>query len=187
MITSDPSTHPNRGETAGAVIRNPVLHLEGVVRTTAAESGGALWAAEVLAGPGASGGPAHIHRRQEERFTVSEGELVYRLGRRRGVLRPGDTLVVPPRTVHEFRNEGTDPARFVAEFRPALRVGEFFAALFALAEDGQVDARGLPSPLRAAALMREFPEEFFYPPVVPVPLLRAIAAPLGRLATRRGM
>jgi quercetin dioxygenase-like cupin family protein len=169
------------------VLRNPVLGLEGTVRTSAEESQGEVWAADVTARPGASGGPAHIHRRQEERFRLHEGRLAYRVGDHRGVLLPGETLVVPPGTTHEFRNASAAVARFTAEFRPALRVGDFFAALFDLAAAGETDARGLPSPLKAAALMREFPDEFFYPPFPPVPVIRALAAPLGWLAARRGL
>jgi mannose-6-phosphate isomerase-like protein (cupin superfamily) len=151
-----------------ATLDNPVLGLHAIVRTTAEDSGGALWAAEVLARPGASGGPAHVHRRQEERFHLPEGTLSYRIGRRRGSLRAGETLVIPAGTAHEFRVEDRE-ARFLAEFRPALRIGEFFEALFALALEGEVDDRGRPSPLRAATLMRDFPEEFFYLPHLPVP------------------
>lgn len=163
-------------------LHNPVLGLHAVIT----EPAGERFAAEVVADPGASGGPAHIHAHQEERFTLHAGELTIRSGRRRAILRAGDTLVVPPHTVHEFRNDGGELARFTAEFVPALRVGEFFAALFGLAVAGQVDARGLPSPLVAARLMHEFPDEFFYPPYVPPAIQRTLARPLAALARRRG-
>jgi quercetin dioxygenase-like cupin family protein len=151
---------------------NPVLRLRAVI----VESRPDLFRADVVAGPGGNGGPLHVHREQEERFEVLEGALAYRLGRRRGILRPGDTLIVPPRTPHAFRNDTDGDARFVAEFRPALRVRAFFEELFALARDGHTDARGLPSPRVAARLMREYPAEFFYLPYVPVAAQRAIAA-----------
>ncbi len=157
---------------------NPVLGLSAHVVTTAADSGGALLAAETEVQPGGNGGPIHQHRRQEERFLLHEGTLRYRVGRRRGVLRAGETLVVPPGTAHAFRNDGAHVARMRAEFRPALRLEEFFARLFDLAARGEVDARGVPRPAAAARLMREFPDEFFYLPVIPVPVQRAIGAVL---------
>ncbi len=140
-----PRTSPRR-------LVNPVLGLSAHVVTTAADSGGALLAAETEVQPGGNGGPIHQHRRQEERFLLHEGTLRYRVGRRRGVLRAGETLVVPPGTAHAFRNDGAHVARMRAEFRPALRL-----------------------------------EEFFYPPFPPVPVVRALAAPLGWVAARRGI
>jgi hypothetical protein len=58
--------------------------------------------------------------------------------------------------------------------------------VFGLAADGRTDAKGRPSLLQTAALMREFPDEFFYLADVPVAVQRAIAAPLAALARRRG-
>jgi mannose-6-phosphate isomerase-like protein (cupin superfamily) len=141
---------------------------------------------EVSAAPGANGGAPHIHLRQEERFELLSGRLAYTLGRDTGVLRPGETLVIPPATRHTFRNDGQAEARFVAEFRPRLRIEEFFANLFGLAVDGKTDDKGRPSLLQTAALMREFPDEFFYLADVPVAVQRAVAAPLAALAQRRG-
>jgi mannose-6-phosphate isomerase-like protein (cupin superfamily) len=178
------ATAPEPSIRPGAdLLENPVLALRARVVTTPSQSGGELFAAEVEAGPGGSGGPAHVHLRQEERFHLRAGTLDFRVGRRRGRLRAGETLVVPPGTGHEFR-AGDAGARFLAEFRPALRVDAFFEALFALARAGEVDAKGRPHPVRAARLMREFPDEFFYLPGVPVALQRALAAPVARLGGR---
>ena len=141
---------------------------------------------EVWAAPGANGGAPHLHLRQEERFELLSGRLTYTLGRDTGVLRPGETLVVPRATRHTFRNDGDDEAHFIAEFRPALRIEEFFANLFGLAADDRTDDKGRPSLLQTAALMREFPDEFFYLADVPVAVQRAIGLPLAALARRRG-
>jgi len=161
-------------QSSATTLVNPVLRLRAVILDSSRD----LMRADVLAGPGGNGGPLHIHREQEERFEVIDGELAYRLGRRRGTLGPGDTLVVPPRTPHAFRNDTDGDVRFLAEFRPALRVQAFFEELFALARTGQTDARGLPSPRVAARLMREYPAEFFYGPYLPVSVQRAMAAVL---------
>ncbi len=168
--------------TAQEVLVNPVLGLRATVIADAPDR----FAADVVARPGANGGPAHIHRAQEERFEVLDGELTFRAGRRRGVLRAGDVLVVPSGTVHAFRNDGDVDAHFVAEFRPALRVHAFFDALFALARAGRTDARGLPSPRDTALLMRDFPAEFFYLPHIPVRVQQAIASSVRTALGARG-
>ena len=141
---------------------------------------------EVWAAPGANAGPPHLHLRQEERFELLSGRLTYTLGRESRVLRAGETLVVPRNTRHTFRNDGDEEARFIAQFRPALRIEEFFANLFGLAADGRTDDKGRPTVLQTAALMREFPDEFFYLADFPVAVQRAIAAPLAAVARRRG-
>src|SRR5262249_21300831 len=104
-------------------------------------------------------------------------------GRRVGA---GETFVVPPAAPHTFAVEADEPARFITEFRPGMRLAEFFAQIFWLADHGHVDAKGRIHPLQAAVLARAFPHEFFYLPTVPAALQQAIARPLAALARRRG-
>jgi hypothetical protein len=101
-------------------------------------------------------------------------------------VRAGETFMVPPDAPHTFTVEADELARFITEFRPGLRLAEFFAQLFWLADHGQIDAKGRIHPLQAAVLARAFPREFFYRPRIPAPLQQAIARPLAALARRRG-
>ena len=101
-------------------------------------------------------------------------------------MRAGETFLVPPNLPHTFAVEADERARFITEFRPGLRLAEFFAQIFWLADHGQVDAKGRIRPLQAAVLARAFPQEFFYLPTFPAPLQQAIARPLAALARRRG-
>jgi hypothetical protein len=87
---------------------------------------------------------------------------------------------------HTFCVEADQPARFITEFRPALRLAELFAQLFWLADNGQVDDKGRVDPRQAAVLARAYPLEFFYLPKVPVALQQAIARPLAALGRRHG-
>jgi mannose-6-phosphate isomerase-like protein (cupin superfamily) len=178
------ATHPAGTELV--TLENPVLGLRAHRRVTPTWDPRELSRSEVFAAPGANGGAPHLHLHQEERFELLAGSLAYTLGRRTGTLQPGETLVIPPATRHTFRNGGDTEAHFIAEFRPALRIEDFFANLFGLAADGKTDDKGRPSLLQTAALMAEFPQEFFYLADVPVALQRAIGAPLARLARRRG-
>ena len=49
--------------------------------------------------------PLHFHKLKEETFLVLWGELISELDGRERVLRPGDTLTVPPGVWHCFRTE----------------------------------------------------------------------------------
>jgi quercetin dioxygenase-like cupin family protein len=184
MATSTESTPKFLLEELGALSADG-LDIHSVVDVEASASGEML-RAEAVVQPGGGGGPLHRHRFQEERFEMLDGEIVGRIGGSRRRVRAGETFVVPPDAPHTFSVEADEPARFITEFRPGLRLAEFFAQLFWLADHGHVDAKGRIHPLQAAALARAFPSEFFYLPRIPAPLQQAIARPLAALARRRG-
>ena len=162
------------------------LGLHSVVDVEASASGEMLRAETVVQPGGGGGGPLHRHRFQEERFEILEGEIVGRIGRTRRRVRAGETFLVPADAPHTFTVEADQPARFITEFRPGMRLAEFFAQVFWLADHGQVDVKGRIHPLQAAVLARAFPQEFFYLPTIPASLQQAIARPLAALARRRG-
>jgi quercetin dioxygenase-like cupin family protein len=95
------------------------------------------------------GPPAHIHPNQEERFTVHEGTVQFKVGRRKVISGPGDELVVPAGTKHAFKNLGAAEASFRAELRPALNGEAFFEETAAAAREGLYTKRGLPTSLSA--------------------------------------
>ena len=161
------------------------LGIHSVVDVEASASGEML-RAETVVQPGGGGGPLHRHRFQEERFEILEGEIIGRIGRTRRPVRAGETFVVPPDAPHTFAVEADEPARFITEFRPGMRLAEFFAQIFWLADHEQIDAKGRIHPLQAAVLARAFPRECFYLPTIPAALQQAIARPLARLGRRRG-
>jgi quercetin dioxygenase-like cupin family protein len=184
MTTHTPATPKFLLQELNALTANG-LGIHSVVDVEASASGEIL-RAETVVQPGGGGGPLHRHRFQEERFEILEGEIIGRLGRTRRRVRGGETFVVPPDAPHTFAVEGDEPARFITEFRPGMRLAEFFAQIFWLADHEQVDAKGRIHPLQAAVLARAFPQEFFYLPTIPPPLQQTIARPLAALARRRG-
>jgi mannose-6-phosphate isomerase-like protein (cupin superfamily) len=125
----------------------------------------------------ANGGPPHIHLLQEERFIVHTGALNVRRGRDRIRVGAGEEIRIPAKVVHTWQAETA--CSYTVEFRPALRVWEFFRDLFAL----PTDRRGNPRIGDAARLMRAYPDEFLYLPLVPVPVQRALAVPLSKLGS----
>jgi mannose-6-phosphate isomerase-like protein (cupin superfamily) len=162
---------------AGDSIANPVTGETVTFRRTSAESHGEVVIAEVaLAGHGFVAG-AHVHPKQTERFRILEGAVTFRVGDRRFTATAGETVVVEAGTPHAFSNAGSDTARFVCEIRPALGFERLLETMFALARDGKTNRRGLPHPLRLAAIAERHRDDIQLP-IVPVSLQR-LAATLG--------
>jgi quercetin dioxygenase-like cupin family protein len=161
---------------SGDTIASPPVRQSFTFLATAEETGGEVLRFDARLGPG-SFMPPHVHRRQEERFDVLEGEGEFLVGRRRRRVGPGDTLTVPARRAHAFRTLGGS-ARLIAELRPALDTEELFAALFALGRAGRVNRFGAPGPRKVATLMHRHPDAFFFLPVIPPAAQLALARPL---------
>jgi quercetin dioxygenase-like cupin family protein len=119
---------------------------------TAAETGGEYTLIEVEVAPGGGVPMAHVHPKQSETFEVIAGELSLKAGRDRIVAGPGDVVTVAPGRVHAFRNETAEPVRFRCTVAPALGFERFIETMFALAADGKLNRRGMPNPLRLAAI-----------------------------------
>jgi quercetin dioxygenase-like cupin family protein len=131
--------------------------------------------AHVEADEGATGGPLHIHSRQEERFIVLTGRLLVRRGRDRIHVGPGQEARIPAGVRHTFVAEVD--STYTVEFRPALRVEGFFRDLFALPSGKS----GRPRIGDTARLLRAYPDEFLYFAFVPVSVQRTLAIPLSKL------
>ncbi|MGI8511958.1 MAG: cupin domain-containing protein [Solirubrobacteraceae bacterium] len=173
--------------TTGATLTNPVTGQAITFRRTTADSGGDVL--EVESRWPAGGGkepPAHYHPRQAEHFEVLSGDLEVRLDGERRTLRAGESLDVPAGARHSMWN-GSDAetsARWAT--RPALQTEAFFEAFWGLAQDGKVTKAGLPEPLQAAVLLREFKDEFRLarPPRLVQDLAFGSLAVIGRAAGR---
>jgi quercetin dioxygenase-like cupin family protein len=119
---------------------------------TAAETGGAYTLIEVVLAPGGGVPMAHVHPNQSETFEVVDGHLAMKAGRDRLLARPGDVVTVAPGQVHTFWNDRAYPVTFRCTVAPALGFERFIETMFALAADGKLNKRGMPSPLRLAAI-----------------------------------
>jgi quercetin dioxygenase-like cupin family protein len=152
---------------------------------TAAETDGALLRIETVNPPTGAAEPVHVHPRQESLAEVISGALRFVVDGRERRLGPGEAIAIPAGAPHSFVNDGDEDAVAIQEFRPALRIAEFFEALFDLAERGELDEQGLPSLLRFAVLGPAFADEIRV--VSPAwPVQRAAFALLGPIARLRG-
>jgi quercetin dioxygenase-like cupin family protein len=170
----------------GQSIENPVSGERIVFQRTGASTGGRLLAFELFLSPRGHVPASHVHPLQEERFTVVGGRLRFRKGLRSIVAGPGETVAVPPGTVHRFANAGEGVARVQVEVRPALRMEELLETSADLAREGRTLPNGMPLPLDLALFLREFHRELRVP-LVPPSLVQAALAPLARAADRRGL
>jgi hypothetical protein len=117
---------------------------------------------------------------------VLAGRMRFRVGGRRVIAGPGQTVVVPPGTVHHFANAGPGPARVAVTTSPALRMAELLETAAALAAEQHAAARRLPRPLELALFMHDFRHEVAAP-YLPGGLVRRVTGTLAGLARRRGL
>lgn len=169
--------------TTGQTLRNPVTKETLVFRTTSAETNGARVVVEAYVEQDGAVAAAHVHPSQEERFEVLAGELEFRVGKNTLVAKRGDRVLVPAGTPHRFRNVGEETAHFTCEVSPALGFEQLIETMFSLADDGKVNRKGMPNPLRLAVIARHHfgDVQLPFPPAWLQKLWLAIGAPLGRL------
>ena len=169
--------------TTGQSITNPATGETLVFRTTSADTNGERVIVETFVEPNGAVAAAHVHPSQEERFEVLAGELEFRLGKRKLVARPGDRVLVPAGTPHRFRNVGDETAHFVCEVTPALGFEQLIETMFSLAEDGKVNRKGMPNPLRLAVIAKHHfgDVRLPFPPAWMQRIGLALGAPLGRM------
>ena len=171
---------------AGQVLDNPISGERITFRKTAADTDGDVLVIDLELSPEGHVPGSHLHPIQEERFEVVKGIMKFQRGLKTITARAGDTVVVPPGTVHRFENAGDAPAHVRVEIQPALRMEELFETAVALAVEGRTTASGMPQPLDLALFMREFEAEVRVP-FAPAVVVRALTAPLAWLARRRGL
>jgi len=172
----------------GDVFENPASGQRLIFRKTAADTGGELLEVEaVYTKPSPSRPPVHVHPRQEERFEVLAGEVRAVVGGEERTLGTGELFVIPPGTPHGMWAEKTG-TRLLWQTRPALGTEAFFETVWGLAKDGKVNDKGVPNPLQAAVIAREFEQEYRLasPPWAVQAALFGTLAVVGRLLGYKG-
>lgn len=168
-------TSDNESAAGGRLIVNPISGERITIPPGGADGDALVW--ELLLAPGGQVPSSHAHPKQEERFTMTEGRMRFRVGRRRLLAGPGDTVVVPPGTAHHFANPGPAPARVTVRTAPALDMRELLETAAALAREQHADGRALPRLGELALFMRDFEAE------VAAPVLPRLVRLVMRLVT----
>jgi quercetin dioxygenase-like cupin family protein len=138
--------------TPGDTLFNHVTGEELTFFETAASTRGEYVELMCTVRPGGFAAAAHSHPAQSKTFTVVEGTLDLRIGRDELRVEPGGNARVAPGTAHHFWNDGAEPAVFRCVVRPALQFESLIETMFILAEEGRTNRRGMPNPVRMAAV-----------------------------------
>ncbi len=168
---------------AGDQIENPVTGERLVFHETAAETNGERIVFETIVRPDGFVAAAHVHPFQTERFEVLAGTLGVKRGRERAELQAGDVTDIEPGTPHKFWNASDDEVRFVCTVTPALQFERLIATMYSLAAAGKTNKKGMPNPVRLAAIANHHFDDVRLP-LIPQPLQKAalvLGAPVGRL------
>lgn len=86
----------------------------------------------------------HYHPFQTENFRVISGELTVNIDNRIVVLKEGDTLCIPPNSVHAMWNSSLQKTIVNWQVRPALKTEYFLKTITGLANDNKTNAKGVP-------------------------------------------
>jgi len=123
---------------------------------SAADSNGERIEFEISMRPGAMGPPRHFHPRQEESWRVLAGGLSVFVDEDWRTLGEGESLTIPPDTVHTLRNRSSELVRFRDVHEPALDFQDYIEDLHRLADEGKLTSRMSPSTLiNGAMVLRE--------------------------------
>lgn len=124
----------------------------------------------------------HLHPHQKEVIEVLAGEYAVKYGRTEHRLREGEAVTVPVETAHRHWNPTGRPVRVAHEHHPARDSAAHAEAMWALAQEGRADEKGLPSLLQFAVISDAYPE-IAYTTDLPIAVQRtmfAVLAPIGR-------
>jgi quercetin dioxygenase-like cupin family protein len=167
----------------GQTIEHPTTGERMTFLKTSRETGGEYVLVELELEAGGHVAAAHVHPYQDETFEVLEGRVGFKTGKRELVVVAGGTISVPRGTPHKFWNAGEETARFRTEVRPALQFEQLIETMFTLAQDGKVNRKGMPNPLRLAVIAKAHFDDVRLP-FPPAWVQRAglvLGSPVGRL------
>jgi quercetin dioxygenase-like cupin family protein len=95
--------------------------------------------------------PPHYHPRQEERWSVVDGEVRFQLGRTKRVIGPADgEIIVRPGTKHGIKSVSDTEAHLRCHVIPANSLQAFLEESAAAAREGLFVRGGIPKSLRGA-------------------------------------
>jgi len=128
--------------------------------------------------------PPHLHPRQEERWSVVEGEVRFQLGRGKRMITAADgEMVVAPGTKHGLTNVSDRQVHARCYVVPALGLQDFLEESSAAAREGLFMRGGIPRGLRGARWAGKFLGRHHQDVVMSFPpplVVRAMIALFGR-------
>jgi quercetin dioxygenase-like cupin family protein len=173
---------------AGEVYINPASGERGVVILGTDETGGKRVVIDLHLRPGGGMVGRHYHPSIHEQFKVIKGQASYTLNGVEQTAEPGQTVDIPPGTLHSFWNSGSSEGLIRFDVQPAERFVALIKNGFSLAQDGKTDHTGKPGMLQIALMAREFDDVVRYDmgPRVMQQLLFLVLTPFAKLKGLKG-
>jgi len=167
-------------------IADPTSGQRVVFRRTGEDTNGELLEVDLFVTPGAFV-REHVHPTQEEAFTGVSGSFTLEVDGEQRMIGPGDTVVIPPRAPHGFR-EAPEDAHLLVTVRPALHLDDYFRTFLGLSRDGKISMpfEGVPRPLLQVALVMDRYSPEIAAPGIPLGLQRLVWRLLVPVARVRG-
>ncbi len=109
------------------------------IKATSAQTKGAFTQIETTVLPNA-GPPPHIHTREDEWFTILEGELRFEIDGKTVIAAAGASLCGPRGIPHAFRNVSDAPAKMLVTITPGGIEAFFEAAGIRIADGADIPA-----------------------------------------------
>jgi quercetin dioxygenase-like cupin family protein len=169
---------------AGDTIESPPTGARIRFLKTARDTNGQLLQIDDVMKGGGRVAIEHVHPYIEERFEILSGTARLSMRGQERDVGAGETVVVPAGTPHVWGNPHEDEVYLLIEFRPALRMEEWFESFFGLQKDGKVNPNsGLPNPLQWAVISREYEDELYLasPPLLVQRVRFGLLALIGKL------
>jgi quercetin dioxygenase-like cupin family protein len=172
----------------GEVYVNPASGERAVVQVGTEETGGSRLVVDLYLRPGGGMTGKHYHPAMTERFSVVSGSITFTLNGVQRVAQAGETIEIPPGTVHDFWNPAETEAVARVEVEPGARFMEMIKNGFGLAQDGKTDAKGRPNLLQISLFAQEFADVIRYvqPPPAAQKVMFAVLAPIAKRLGYRG-
>ncbi len=117
-----------------------------------AEAGTVFLAAET------DGPPIHFHPVQEEEFYIRQGELMVYKKDRWITLKAGDSLNIPAKTPHSYKNVSKQPVLFDFHITPRVRFKEMMKAMDVYVKQGKIKGTDFKSITYLCRAMAAFPD-----------------------------
>jgi quercetin dioxygenase-like cupin family protein len=147
---------------AGEVYVNPASGERAVVVLGTDETAGKRLVVDLHLRPNGGMIGRHYHPEIREQFRVLTGSLAYTLNGNERIANVGESVDIPPGTLHDFWNPGKEAALVRVDVQPAERFVALIKNGFSLAQDGKTDRTGKPGILQIALLAREFDDVIRY-------------------------
>lgn len=172
----------------GDALENPCTGERGVLVKTPWEGSDRSLEADLYVQPGGAVVGEHIHRDLDERFSVKEGRIAFRLDGSESLAGSGDTVEIPHGHWHDWWNAGDEEAVARVWVSDGVRFLQMIETLFGLACDGHTNAKGVPNPLQLAMFATEFRDVLVLrrPPSFVQSALFGLLRPVARMRGYRG-